>query len=226
MRNACFPGASRGPPCLLSSGHPFEGQDCTPGSVAFVGSSSFGIWCTLHQVAVLLSLSGVKSEAWATTSFLISPTLSAPYPPTQSNHGNKADNALQILELQALGAWESTAINFRWHRAQSSREPFALTLQDLLTVGFTHNVCEPLPMFSPVPPCQLKPLFLSEWPSVCSPGSSSGPVLFDSILLITNPPNSSSDIFCFHLQSWFSAKMPFISQDPLSIPHKRQLWFS
>lgn len=84
-----FPRYKPGPPCLLSSGHPFEGQDCTPGSVTFVSSSSFGfpaVWCTLHQVAILLSLSGVKAQAWATTSLLVSPTLSAPFPPTQSNH--------------------------------------------------------------------------------------------------------------------------------------------
>lgn len=113
--------------CLLSSGHPFEGQDCTPGSVALVGSSSFGFWCTLHQVAVLLSLSGVKTEAWAPTSFLISPTLCLLLIlPHKAITETRLIMHCKYLNCKLFGSWESTAINFRWPSAHLSREPFAL----------------------------------------------------------------------------------------------------
>lgn len=126
MRNARFPGASGGAggggSCLLSSGHPFEGQDCTPGSVALVGSSSFSFWCTLHQVAVLLSLSGVKTEAWAPTSFLISPTLCLLLIlPHKAITETKLIMHCKYLNCKLFGSWESTAIKLQM--AQCTLEP-------------------------------------------------------------------------------------------------------
>lgn len=151
---------------------------------------------------MLSSLSGTNSGLGHNSFSSLSHTLSAPSPPTQGSHGDRADNVLRMLELKAFGSQESTAVSFRWHRACSCQGPLAPT-----TAGPAH--CLPPPakcvslhqssLLSPVlsPPPLSAHAFVPEWLSGNSPGSVL--VLLDSVFLIMNPPNSSSNALCFHL---------------------------
>lgn len=147
---------------------------------------------------MLSSLSGTNSGLGHNSFSSLSHTLSAPSPPTQGNHGDRADNVLRMLELKAFGSQESTAISLRWHRARSCQGPLAPT-----TAGPAHCLPPPAKCVSLRQSSLLSPpvahVFVPEWPSENSPGSSSVLVLLDSIFLIMNPPNSSSNALCFHL---------------------------